>query len=313
MTDKDFKQYFLENLPDNVYDATIELSNRFLKRHLQQALLYQEYILAFDIFREFLDKHNVPNSIPRSLENYGSSSYQIAKGIGDFFKQVEHNIQSLKLSEQSQFRKRLLSPLWPENHSSKTTELSSEGSPNDAILAEKDNRIYNLENMIVTALQCPSFYTNTQVEKVGIMTNNPGGISQSNAGSMGGGQQANIGDKNQQKMSVQATPSAEEQLSHKEILQSLVELEREINDSEIPAEIKEEAITYLNAAKKAIDKDEPNKERAKINLEGVAEELQKASKVAEAGTTLFKKVKPIIVKVAGWLGAVAAGSFLGTL
>ncbi|NEQ73417.1 MAG: pentapeptide repeat-containing protein [Okeania sp. SIO2C9] len=30
-----------------------------------------------------------------------------------------------------------------------------------ALLAEKDNRIYNLENMIVTALQRPSFYTQT--------------------------------------------------------------------------------------------------------------------------------------------------------
>ncbi|NEO58311.1 MAG: hypothetical protein F6K54_37855 [Okeania sp. SIO3B5] len=58
MTDKDFKQYFLENLPDNVYGATIELSNRFLKRHLRQALVYENYILAFSIFREFLDKHS---------------------------------------------------------------------------------------------------------------------------------------------------------------------------------------------------------------------------------------------------------------
>lgn len=98
-----------------------------------------------------------------------------------------------------------------------------------ALLAEKDSRISSLEGMVETVLQRPSFYTNTQVEQVGIMTNNPSGISQSNTGSMGGGQQ-----------------------------------------------------------------------------------LEKASKVAEAGTTLFTKVKPILVKVAGWLGA-AAGSFLGTL
>ncbi len=182
-----------------------------------------------------------------------------------------------------------------------------------ALIAEKDNRISSLENMIETALQRPSFYTNTQVEQVGIMTNNPGGISQSNTGSMSGGQQAAIGNNNQQTMSMQAAASEGKQLSQQDVLQLLAELEQRIKESEIPADTKEEATTYLSAAKKALDKEEPNKERAKINLEGVAEELEKASKVAEAGTTLFIKAKPILVKVAGWLGAVAAGSFLGTL
>lgn len=154
---------------------------------------------------------------------------------------------------------------------------------------------------------------NIAVEKVGIMTNNPGGISQSNTGSMGGGQQGSIGNNNQQTISTQGTGSAEEQLTQEEVLQELAELEQIINSAEIPADIKEEAITYLTAAKKAVDKKQPNKERAKINLEGVAEELEKATHVAVAGTTLFTKVRPILVRVAGWLGAVAAGSLLGTL
>ena len=166
--------------------------------------------------------------------------------------------------------------------------------------------------MVKTVLQRPSFYTNTQVEQVGIMTNNPGGISQSNTGSMGGGQQGAIGDHNKQTMSTQAAASAGEQLTQQEVLQMLEQIEQMIDSAEIPEDIKEEANTYLGAAKKAVEKEEPNKERVNINLEGVAEELEKASKVAEAGTTLFTKVKPILVKVAGWLGA-AAGSFLGTL
>lgn len=151
------------------------------------------------------------------------------------------------------------------------------------------------------------------IERGDIMANNPDGISQSNAGSMGGGQQAAIGNHNQQMMSTQSAASAGEQLSQKEVLQMLLQLEQMIGTAEIPEEIKEEATTYLGAAKKAIDKEEPNKERATVNLEGVAEELEKASKVAEAGTALFTKVKPILVKVAGWLGAIAAGSFLGSL
>lgn len=319
MKDKDFKQYFLENLSDNVYKATINLSDRFLERHLQKSLGYEDYVFAFNLFKEFLDQHNVPYSIPKTLKNYRSSNYQTVERIRDFFKEVKNNIQSLELSQQSQFMKKPLSISWLENRSSKTTELPSQSSPNNPILREKDNRIASLDNIIERDLQHPSynpsFYTNIQIEKVDMMTSNPGGISQSNTntGSQGSGQQSSIGDKNRLTMSFEVPPLAEEQLSPQDILKDLVELEQEINDSEIPAEIKEEAITYLNAAKKAIDKDKPNKERAKINLEGVAEELQKATKVAEAGTTLFKKVKPIIVKVAGWLGALAVGSFLGTL
>jgi uncharacterized protein YjbI with pentapeptide repeats len=67
------------------------------------------------------------------------------------------------------------------------------------ILAEKDNRIRSLENMVVTALSRPSFYSN--VGQVGIMTNNPGGISQNmSGGQMDGGMQAVQGDNNQQNM-----------------------------------------------------------------------------------------------------------------
>ncbi|MGK7918925.1 MAG: hypothetical protein AB4080_02800 [Trichodesmium sp.] len=165
MTDEYFKQYFLENLPDNVYGATIELSNRFLKRYFQQTLVYEEYIQAYSIFTEFLDKHNVPYSIPRVLENSGSSNYQIAEGIGDFFQQVNNKIQSLKLSDQLQFKEKPISDSWQENNSSKTTELPSEGSLNNPILAEKDNRICSLENMIKKGLQPPSVYIQTYQNK----------------------------------------------------------------------------------------------------------------------------------------------------
>jgi hypothetical protein len=54
--------------------------------------------------------------------------------------------------------------------------------------------------MVVTALSRPSFYSN--VEQVGIMTNNPGGISQNiSGGNIDGGIQAIKGDDNQQTMS----------------------------------------------------------------------------------------------------------------
>ena len=145
------------------------------------------------------------------------------------------------------------------------------------------------------------------------MTNTPGGISQSNTGSMGGGQQAAIGDQNQQTMSSQATAAGGEQLTQQQVIELLAQIEQMIHSAELPDNTKEEATTYLSAAKKATEKEEPNKERVKTNLEGVAEILEKASKTVDAGKILWEKSKPIFVKLVGWLGMIAAGSFLGTL
>lgn len=145
------------------------------------------------------------------------------------------------------------------------------------------------------------------------MHNNTGGISQSNNGSMGGGQQGSIGDHNQQSMTTRTATSASEQLTQQEVIQILAQIEQMICTAELPEDIKEEAAMYLGAAKKATEKEEPNKERVKINLEGMAETLQNASKTVDAGKNLWEKSKPILLKVVGWLGTVAAGSFLGSL
>jgi uncharacterized protein YjbI with pentapeptide repeats len=45
------------------------------------------------------------------------------------------------------------------------------------LLAEKDNRIRSLETMVMTALERPNFYSNTQIQEVGSMISNPGGFS----------------------------------------------------------------------------------------------------------------------------------------
>ncbi|MEH2355947.1 pentapeptide repeat-containing protein [Nostoc sp.] len=66
-----------------------------------------------------------------------------------------------------------------------------------ALIAEKDSRIADLQNMVVTALQRPSFYSN--VEQVGFMTNNPGGFSV--GGSVDGDINNVQGENNQQRVS----------------------------------------------------------------------------------------------------------------
>jgi uncharacterized protein YjbI with pentapeptide repeats len=62
------------------------------------------------------------------------------------------------------------------------------------LLSEKDNQIRRLENMVMTALERPNFYSNTQVGTVSTMTSNPGGFSV--GGSVGGNVNNVQGDNN---------------------------------------------------------------------------------------------------------------------
>nr|WP_287357665.1 pentapeptide repeat-containing protein [Moorena sp. SIO3B2] len=105
------------------------------------------------------------------------------------------------------------------------------------LMAEKDSRIISLETMVNTALKKPKYYTSTQVEQVGIMTNNPGGFSV--GGSVDGNinnvqgnnnrtikadnNQGVIGDNNQVTQS-QGTASTEEPLTKEQVTELLAEL-----------------------------------------------------------------------------------------
>lgn len=145
------------------------------------------------------------------------------------------------------------------------------------------------------------------------MTHNPGGISQSNTGSMGSGQQGAIGNKNSQAMTSQANAPAGRQLTQQQVIQMLAQIEDMIRSAELPPDTQEEAIAYLSAAKKATEKAEPKKQLVATNLEGVAETLNDVSQNEGEGKTLWEKVKPILLKVIDWSGQAIAGSLLGKL
>ncbi|WP_375492687.1 pentapeptide repeat-containing protein, partial [uncultured Nostoc sp.] len=191
------------------------------------------------------------------------------------------------------------------------------------LLAEKDNEILRLENMVMTALERPNFYSNTQVGQVSTMTNNPGGFSvggsvggdirnlqgDNNRAIQGDNNQGVLGDNNQVTQQNQVGADTGESLTKEDVVKLLAQLETLIQGAELPADTKEEVIEDLSAAKKATDKEEPNKQRALERLGTVAETLEKTSKGVEAGQKVWTIAKPIIVKVATWLG-VAAGSHL---
>jgi hypothetical protein len=87
-------------------------------------------------------------------------------------------------------------------------------------------------------------------------------------------------------------------------------LEKLIKASDLPDDTKQEVIDYLKATKRAVDKPEPKKELALGNFEEMTETLKNATETVVASKTLWATAKPIIIKLAGWLGAAATGSFL---
>ncbi|MEM7589951.1 MAG: hypothetical protein AAF383_00240 [Cyanobacteria bacterium P01_A01_bin.83] len=95
-----------------------------------------------------------------------------------------------------------------------------------------------------------------------------------------------------------------------DIVRLLEQLEALVLKAELPEETKEEVSEDISAAKKATDKNEPKKNIALANLENVAQTLEKTSKTVDAGQKLWNTAKPIIVKIASWLGATASSYLL---
>ncbi|MEH2212928.1 pentapeptide repeat-containing protein [Nostoc sp.] len=157
------------------------------------------------------------------------------------------------------------------------------------------------------------------------MTNNPGGLSvggsvsgdirnlqgDNNRAVQGDNNQGVLGDGNQVTQQNKVGADTGESLTKEDVVKLLAQLETLIQGAELPADTKEEVIEDLSAAKKATDKEEPNKQRALERLGTVAETLDKTSKGVEAGQKIWTTAKPIIVKVATWLGAAAGSQLLG--
>lgn len=155
------------------------------------------------------------------------------------------------------------------------------------------------------------------------MTSNPGGFSVGDGvggninniqgnnirAVQGDNNQAVLGDGNKVTQYNQLATDTGTQFTKDDIVKLLAELEKLVQGSELPPDTKEELIEDLAAAKKATDKEEPNKKRVLERLGTVAETLEKTSKTVDAGQKIWTAAKPIIVKVATWLD-VAVGSHL---
>jgi hypothetical protein len=119
----------------------------------------------------------------------------------------------------------------------------------------------------------------------------------------GNNNRAVLGDGNQ------VSQAGDEGINQADAIELLASLKALIESAELPKETKSELIEDLSAATTATDKEEPNKKRALAKLTTVAEILEKTSKGLEAGQKIWEVAKPILIKIATWLGA-AAGSYL---
>nr|WP_263012361.1 pentapeptide repeat-containing protein [Laspinema sp. D3c] len=128
---------------------------------------------------------------------------------------------------------------------------------------------------------------------------------------LGDNTQAVQGDNNQ--LSQGAVEAVKEPITKEDALSLMAELETLIQNSDLPKETKEEVLTYLKTTRTATDKSEPKKDLARVNLEEMTKVIQNATGTVVASKTLWTTAKPIILKIASWLGAVATGSFLAGL
>jgi hypothetical protein len=138
------------------------------------------------------------------------------------------------------------------------------------------------------------------------VSNNPGGISQSNSGSMAGGMQAAIGRYNTQAMSAE-TSSASNIPTQTEVVELLVQIERIIRDAELPEVATSKATKYIEAAKVEAEESEPDKQLISKNLERVTKNLEEVDKTVDTSKRIFDKVVPLVMRIASWLG-IAIGS-----
>ena len=138
------------------------------------------------------------------------------------------------------------------------------------------------------------------------MSNNPGGISQSNSGSMSGGMQAASGNYNKQTMSNEGSPTLNVP-TQAEVVELLAQIKQMISNSELPGVVKEKATKHVEAAKVEVEEEEPNRQLISKHLERVTKTIEEVDKTVDTSKRIYEKIVPLVVKVAGWLGT-AAGS-----
>ncbi|MEO0841102.1 MAG: hypothetical protein AAF063_19630 [Cyanobacteria bacterium J06643_5] len=102
------------------------------------------------------------------------------------------------------------------------------------------------------------------------------------------------------------TSESSKALTQKDVVELIAQLEELFRSSDLPPAQTTKAIKHLEAAKEEVQEKEPDKDFAAKNLQRATKVLKSAGETVEAGTSLWKKVQPIITKLLPWFGVAAS-------
>ncbi len=109
----------------------------------------------------------------------------------------------------------------------------------------------------------------------------------------------------------QMTPSEEaSEITQEQAVEILTKIEELIKAANLPPEVVEEAAKYAGRAKEEASEKEPQQSIVLSQLDRATSVIKKLDTTAGAAKDLISFLKPLFVKLAGWL-SVAASHFFG--
>lgn len=98
---------------------------------------------------------------------------------------------------------------------------------------------------------------------------------------------------------------AEKQLTLTEVVELIQQIESLFRNSDLPNDLKKQALKHLDYANDAVQEKEPDKNTAAISLQKATKVLKEANETFNAGQGLWQKLETIIKQLAPWLGIAA--------
>ena len=152
------------------------------------------------------------------------------------------------------------------------------------------------------------------------MSSNSAGVHQNitlgdNTGEMrvaAAGDNANVIQGDGSTIALNAPDATEEQITSAQAIELLAQMQTLLEAADLPEAKKGKAQKFLAAAKEEATEPEPDKDYIKSNLERVTKTLEATTATVTASTGLWQSLKPILTRLAPWLG-VAASYFMGGL
>jgi hypothetical protein len=98
----------------------------------------------------------------------------------------------------------------------------------------------------------------------------------------------------------------EKSLTQADVIRLFSQLEEVFRSSDLSEQQKAKAIKHLESAKEEAQEKDPDREFVAKNLQRATRVLKEAGETVEAGTSLWKKARPIITHLLPWLGVAAS-------